>query len=114
MTSLIEAWSLAQKQVHKAQKAHKKNYDRKTKDPAFRVDKRVFVYMPGDKSSKAYKLSQPFHGPFRMTEVLDAGVVVCPVDRPQEQSIRVALNRMRHCPEAIREEATLSIHYIQL
>ena len=100
MSGLTEAWSMAQKQVQKAQK---KQYDKNTKEPDLKVGERVFVYMPKEKATKAYKFARPFHGPFRVVEVLDAGVVVRLVDPWRGESIRVAVNRVRRCPEAVPE-----------
>ncbi len=63
---LTEAWSsLARDQVKKAQK---KFYDRKSRDHTFREGDRVFVYMPKEKTSKAYKFARPFHGPYQVIE----------------------------------------------
>ena len=104
ISGLGEAWSLAQKQVCKAQKAQKKYYDRQTKEPQFQEGERVFVYMPKEKASKAYKFARPFHGPYRVVEALDSGVVVRSIHRPQEESFRVAVNRVRRCPDAISQE----------
>ena len=59
--------------------------------------------MPKEKATKAYKFARPFHGPFRVVEVLDAGVVVRPVDPLRGESIRVAVNQVRRCPEAVPE-----------
>jgi len=56
--------------------------------------------MPAAKATKAYKFARPFHGPYRITAVHETGIEVRPVDRPQEGSIRVALNRVRR-PEQI-------------
>ena len=53
------------------------------------------MYMPEEKLTKAYKFDRSFHGPYRMVEVLDTGVSVCPVHWPQEESIRVALDCLR-------------------
>ena len=92
-----EAWSMAQKQVQKAQKSLKKQYDKNTKEPDLKVGERVFVYMPKEKATKAYKFARPFHGP------VEAGVVVRPVDIWRGESIRVAVNRVRRCPEAVPE-----------
>ncbi len=60
--------------------------------------------MPKEKASKAKMFSRPFHGPFR----LDTGVVVVPVHKPQEASIRVALDRICRCPEDIQTDVFLS------
>ena len=63
----------------------------------------MFVYMPAAKACKAYKFARPFYGPYQIIEQShdQTGVVVCPVDRPQADSIRVAYNRIRHCADSI-------------
>ena len=57
--------------------------------------------MPSVKKGKAHKLARPFHGPYRVIETVDNGVMVTPIDRPQETPIRVAMDRVRHCPKEI-------------
>ena len=57
---------------------------------------RVFVYMLAAKATKAYKFARPFHGPYRIIEQSDTGVVVRQIDKPQAEPIRVAYNRIRH------------------
>ena len=54
----------------------------------------MFVYMPKEKLTKAYNFARLFHGPYRVVKVLDTRVSVRPVHRSQEESIRVALNRL--------------------
>ena len=43
--------------------------------------------MPGSRTGKAYKLSRPYHGPYRVVTALDCGVNVCPVDKPNATPI---------------------------
>ena len=76
MESLSETWVLARKNIEKSQKAQKRSYDRKAKEPAFKQGERVFVYMPKEKASKAYKFARPFYGPYRVVEVLETRLVV--------------------------------------
>ena len=95
VSNLSEAWDLARHQVKRAPKAQKKAYDRRSKDVHFGVGERVFVYMPQDKATKAYKFARPFHGPFRVVEVWETGLTVQPVDKPDEKTIRVTFNRVR-------------------
>ena len=59
------------------------------------------MFMPGAKASKAYKFARPFYGPYCVVAVDDTGVEVRPVDRPGCDSIRVAFQRVHHCPEQI-------------
>ena len=55
----------------------------------------MFVYMPKEKASKAYKFARPFYGLYRVVEVLETGLVVRPVDRPEGETMQVACNRVR-------------------
>ena len=51
--------------------------------------------MPSAKQNKAYKFARAFHGPYRVKETMDSGVVVVPVDRPNQEPVRVAMDRVR-------------------
>ena len=105
-SSLFGEWDLAREHVEKAQKAQKRAYDRRfRKVEEFRVGDWVFVHMPKDKACKAYKFARPFHGPYRVVEALESGLVVRPVHRLQEATICVALYRVRHCPKAVPEDS---------
>ena len=101
MTSMSEAWQLARSNVEKAQCRQKRCHDQNAKEPKFSVGQRVFVFMPAAKSSKAYKFAKPFEGPYRITALYNNGADVCLVDRPSAPSLRVALDRLRHCPRQI-------------
>ena len=57
--------------------------------------------MPSAKKGKAHKLACPFHGPYRVLETVENGVMVTPVDCPQDTPIRVAMDRVRHCTKEI-------------
>ena len=57
----------------------------------------AFFYMPAAKSGKPYKLARAFNGLYRVVEVDENGLLVRPVNKPQENPIRVALNRVRYC-----------------
>ena len=78
-----EAWGLAQNNIKRAQKHQKAYYDKQSKPPRFKVGDRVFVYIPAAKATKAYKFARPFHGPYRIIEQSDTGVVVRQIDKPQ-------------------------------
>ena len=101
---MSEAWESARAHIKKAQSRQKKYYDCQAKPRQFAPGDRVFVHMPAAKSGQAWKLARPFHGPFRVTEVMDGGVEVAPVNRPQDKSFRVSLQRVRPCPEEIGNE----------
>jgi len=63
----------------------------------------VFVHMPGDVSGKAWKFARPFHGPYRILELTPS---VCLVNKPQDTSIFVSLQRICMCPKEIPDEKT--------
>ena len=89
-------------QAHQtSQDRQKKYFDRHAKPGTHRIGERVFIYMPAAKTGPAYKLTQPYHGPYRITATPDTGLEVTPVDRPQDTPIRVAFNRARACPKEI-------------
>lgn len=41
-----EAWKLAQDNIRKVQTRQKRNFDKRAKEPTYRVGERVFLYMP--------------------------------------------------------------------
>lgn len=98
---MAEAWELAKANVRQAQSQQKVAHDRRSRPGHFKPGDRVFVHMPGAKQGPAHKFARAFHGPFRVKEVVDNGVVAYPVDQPQKDPIRVAMNRIRRCPRQI-------------
>ena len=59
------------------------------------------MYMPAIKATKTHKFARPFEGPYRITAIYDNGADVRLVDQPSSNAIRVALDRLRHCPAQI-------------
>ena len=92
------------KNVQKAQKQQKKYHDKWVRMPAFTAGCRVFVYMPAARSGKAYILSRPFHGPYRIVKMHENGAEVRPIDKPNDEPVRVALGRLRVCADEISDE----------
>lgn len=93
-----EAWELARGNIHRAQKCQKQQHDLKAKDVNFSMGDRVFVIKPATKTGRTRKFVRPFEGPYRVIATYDNGDV-CLVDKPTTDSIRVALGRLRPCPE---------------
>ena len=98
---LAKAWKLTQANVLKAQQKQKRQFDRRAKEPSFRKGDRVFVYMPAAKCGKAHKFAKPFKGPYRIMELYYNGAEVKLIAKPQSDTIRVALNRVRRCPKEV-------------
>ena len=69
MTSLSQAWKLAQENINVAQKYQKTQYDKKTRETNLKVGDRVMVLMPTEAKGEKRKLARPFHGPFRVLTV---------------------------------------------
>ena len=104
---LSEAWRIAKDSVAKAQKRQKRAYDRHSRPKTFREGDRVMVYMPVEQTGKNRKLSRPYFGPYRVLEVHPNGLTVRPVDRPNEQSIRVNQDRVTVCPKELPDQSWL-------
>ena len=104
---LATAWKLARQNIGKAQKRQKECYDRQVKEPRYTVGGRVMVFMPHEKAGKKRKPALPYHGPFRIVEVLPNGVSVRPVDRPQDEPILVNVDRVTPCPDELSDTSWL-------
>ena len=61
----------------------------------------MFVYRLAARSGKAYKLSQPYHAPYRVITSSDSTEEVRPVDRLNASSIHVTLGCIRVCPAKV-------------
>ena len=95
------AWRTAQAKIKEAQKKQKCQHDKKAKDPQVAEGDRVFVYSPTEKKGKAYKFARPFKGSYRVMKMLPNGAELSLIAEPTRPTIRVALNRLRHCPKEI-------------
>ena len=107
VANLSDAWELARKNVQRAQKQQKRQYDHHTTKPTYRIGDRVFVYQPGSIQSKNRKFARPFHGPYRILDLIPSNASVRPVDRPEQVPIFIALDRVRKCPSEIPDQSWL-------
>ena len=64
--SLSSARNLAIKTSKEAQRRYKVQYDKTARTSKLRVGDWVLVYFPQDETGKTRKLSQPWHGPYRI------------------------------------------------
>ena len=69
--------------------------------PKYQIGDRVMVYMPYEDSGKLRKLALPYHGPYRVLDITTNGVSVRPVDHPDQEPIRVNLDRVTKCPDEL-------------
>jgi hypothetical protein len=93
-------WDLARQCFRKAQKK-KDYYDKKVRPPNFRVGDRVFLFKPADKTGPTRKFARPYHGPFRVVDMDVNTARIRRVDRPNEDTVQVAVDRLRHCPSEV-------------
>ena len=96
--SLSSARELAVNNIHKAQWKYKKYYDRGTTPHRFKIGDWVFVKFPQEESSRFRKLSQLWHGPYRIVACDDPDVTVIQLYFPQKPQIQVHQSRVKPCP----------------
>ena len=102
-TRFSEAWTLAQENIKKAQARQKRHYDRRARAPDFQVGDRVLLYMPATRTGELRKLAMPNQGPHRIVGMSDTGVSIIPEDKPKAHPKRVAWERLRHCPDVLKQ-----------
>ena len=99
---ILSTFDCAREQIEKAQQKQKRQHDKHSKDPGFKVGDRVFVYMPASRCGESYKFSKPFKGPFCITSVYNNGADLKSIAKPRSKPIRVAFNRIRRCPKEMQ------------
>ena len=100
---MSDAWTLAHSQIDRAQQKQKQQYDKKSKEINWKVGDRVMVHMPGKIRGKAWKFARAFYGPYRILTITPTNAEVRLVDKPEEQSIFVAIDRLRTCPGEMKD-----------
>ena len=96
--SLSSARRLAEQTSKKAQRQYKYQYDKSATTTEFKIGDWVLVYFSQEETGKNRKLSQPWHGPYRIVSLSDPDVVVTKIYFPEDQQIQVHQSRIQHCP----------------
>ena len=96
--SLKSAREIAAQCIRKAQQQYKFQYDKKSSKPSFQIGDWVLVKFPAEETGKNRKLSQPWHGPYRILQCLDPDLVVTKVYFPDDGQIQVHQLRASPCP----------------
>ena len=65
------------------------------------------VNMPHENQGKNRKLALPHHGPFQILDVQPNCLVVRPVDKPDDQAIRVSMDQVTVCPDELPDVSWL-------
>ena len=98
MLSLSAARDLAAKNIHRAQRKYKTQYDRKATQHKYGIGDWVLVRFPNKESRKQRKLSRPWHGPYRVLSSNDPDVTVVNIYFPKDNQIQVHQSRVKPCP----------------
>ena len=104
VSKMSDPWELARQCIGRAQKRQKTFYDQRSRSAKFRVGDRVFLFKPSTKTGETRKFARPFHGPYRVLELGVNTAKIRRVDRPQDEPVLVAIDRLRQCPEEISNE----------
>ena len=92
--TLSSARETAVQAISRAQGRYKYYYDRKTHSQTFKVGDWAFVRFPQDESGKRRKLSRPWHGPYRVTELPEPDVCLTNLYYPDSK----IKSRVKQCP----------------
>ena len=98
---MAEAWELARHSISLAQQRQKNAHDLRAKTPSFQEGERAFLYKPAERTGATRKLVRPFHDPYQVVEVGANTAKIWRVDRPEEEPILVAIDRLHRCPEEL-------------
>ena len=101
MLSLSSARSLAKGINKEAQRRYKLQYDKTATTSKFRVGDWVLVYFSQDETGKTRKLSQPWHGPYRIISRDDPDLTVTKIYFPDDPSIQIHQSRVQPCPPSL-------------
>ena len=99
--SLSTARNLAKEANKISQKRYKTQYDKSAKPSKSKVGDWVLIYFSQDETGKNRKLSQPWHGPYRIVSQDDPDVVVTKIYFPDDPAIQVHQSRVQPCPPSL-------------
>ena len=74
--NLSSARELAAERQRESQAKSKERYDRRARTREYRMGDWVFVKFPSDETGHNRKLSQPWHGPYCVTLIVDSNLTV--------------------------------------
>ena len=97
MDNLSSAWKNAQMHIARAQSNQKRYYNRHANENKVRKGDRVMVFMPIETQGRDRKLARPYHGPYRVLNATPTNVEVSLIDKPNDPSIFISLDRVTPC-----------------
>ena len=98
MLSLSSARNLANEVNRGSQKKYKAQYDKSARDPKLMIGDWVLVYFAQDETGKNRKLSQPWHGPYKIIYKKDPDVIASKIYFPDDPAIQIHQGRVQMCP----------------
>ena len=98
ITSLSVARELAAASIKESQYQSKQRYDRKATVRQFRQGDWVLVRFLSDETGRTRKLSQPWHGPYRVLDHTDTTIKLEKVYRAEHAPLHVHKSRVKFCP----------------
>ena len=99
MLNLSSARELAAESLQASQAASKKRYDQGVRVRKYQKGDWVLVKFPSEETGRNRKLSQPWHGPYRVISIDEPDITVQKVYRTQPGTIQVHQSRVTPCPE---------------
>ena len=91
---LSEACSLAKSNVKQAQIEQKEMYDNNSRQPLIQIGDKIMVFTHSEKRGTTWKLARPFYGPYRVVDLTPTNAEVWLIDKPEDPTNFVALNRV--------------------
>ena len=70
----------------------------------YTLEDRVFLLKPAGKTGEARKFARPYHGSYQIIELDVNTFKIRRVDKPQDELILVALDRLRRCPSEVEDK----------
>ena len=83
---------------------YKRNYDHKARQGDFRIGQEVLVCFRQEEQGKLRKLSQPWHGPYRIVSRDNPDLTVANSYFPAEDTIQVHQSRVCICPSGFPQD----------
>ena len=95
--SLSSARNKAHRAICKAQKHYKAQHDKRIHDVKMKLGDWVLIYFPAENSGKQWKVSRPWHGPYRIVAKDETNITATRVYFPDEKSIKIHQSRVQMC-----------------
>ena len=95
--ALSNARKFAAECIQEAQNKYKRHYNRTSRTATFQLGEWILIQFPQEESGANRKLSQPWHGPYRVINSSDTGVTAVKVYFPDESCVQVHQSRVSRC-----------------